>query len=391
MKRYKRSLLAAPWLFAGLSMPTQADDTFKFSGFASFVGGTFSEENYGYAGYTDEISFSPDSVIGLQIGAQVSDNVTVTTQLVAKGISDYDVEAELAYLTYAVSRDWDIRAGKIRTPFFYYSDFLDVGYAYPWVRPPVDVYRVLLFSFDGIDTIYRRNHGDWSSTWQVFYGNTQEDIDSPTLGVVIETEADDLMGVNVQLENDWLTLWAGYVGLDLTQSLTPPTEAVFEILNAQGFTDMVNDFDSRIPKKVDYIALAALVDYEGWLFNAEYTSTTVDRANFFLNDEAWFVMMGRRLGDVTVHLTYTTRTEDPDFERNQIPEDNPLHIVVDSAFLNIEDSSLTAGIRYDLDTGIALKAEVSRFDRDIAEPLFPGQDNGLDTGILVNFGIDLVF
>ena len=399
MKIFKKALLA-PWIAASLLVPASVnaeDNELQISGFASVVASKFSEDNYQYADYSDDFSFSPDSIIGIQFSKQVSDDVSVTTQFTAKGADDYDVEAALAYITYSVNRDWDIRVGKIRTPFFYYSDFLDVGYAYPWIRPPEEVYRVLLFSFDGIDTIYRMNHGEWSSTWQVYHGNEKDTFFSPILNETVETIAEDFLGFNVTLNNDWLTLRGGYVTFDLSQQLFTPLRNFFGVLDNSGFSDLVDTFDlSSNPKKADYTQLAALVDYNDWLLNLEYTALGWDRPHFLLNDTAWSIMAGRRIGDFTLHFTYARKKDDPVFEANTIPEGvsaqlDTYHAIFDGLFFNAKDTSLTAGVRYDFQPGVAFKAEVTRIEKGIAEPLFPGQDNGLDDGTLLSFGVDLVF
>ena len=87
--------------------------------------------------------------------------------------------------------------------------------------------------------------------------------------------------------------------------------------------------------------------------------------------------------------------EDPDFEENDIPlgvapQLDILHATLDAVIANNDDSSLTLGVRYDMDAGVALKAEITRFDSDLAEPLFAGQPT-LDDGTLFSFGMDIVF
>lgn len=49
--------------------------------------------------------------------------------------------------------------GRLRIPFFYYSEFLEVGYAYNWVRLPSDIYNISFSSFDGIDFTQRFSIG----------------------------------------------------------------------------------------------------------------------------------------------------------------------------------------------------------------------------------------
>ncbi|WP_214279268.1 hypothetical protein, partial [Escherichia coli] len=43
-------------------------------------------------------------------------------------------------------------------PLYYYSDFLYIGTAYPWVRPPADVYGWPIYAYDGMNAAYT---GQW--------------------------------------------------------------------------------------------------------------------------------------------------------------------------------------------------------------------------------------
>ena len=52
---------------------------------------------------------------------------------------------EWLYLTYTPTTNLQIKIGKLRTPFFTMSDFSDVGFAYPWINPPQQVYDTYLF------------------------------------------------------------------------------------------------------------------------------------------------------------------------------------------------------------------------------------------------------
>ena len=391
----KSSIAACVLTCLGLSSTANAAD-FNFNGFASVVGGIYSEDDVVYAGYDDEFDFSQDTVAGIQISSQINDKFKATVQLIARGVEDYDVEAELAYLTYSVNDKLDIRAGKLRTPFYYYSDYLEVGYAYPWIRPPLETYnRVAIDSFEGIDVLYRTNHGDWSGTWQFIYGRDSRGIVSEVLNQTIQTDSENLLGLNVSFSNDWLTLRAGYVTTDLTQDIPNSLVGLFDTVNAAGFTGVVDEFRQDLPKKPEYLAFGMAVDYNNWLVNAEYTTINWDKASFLNTGDSYFVMVGRRFDDFLVHFTYSYEEDDPTYEANSIPEAHPLHAVFDgvigSSAFNREDTSYTAGVRYDIDIGVAIKFEVTRFDTEIAEPAFPGQTNPDEEGTLVNFGVDVVF
>lgn len=394
MIKSKKSFLKV-WLLASMGFASYANADFTFNGFASFVGGKFSEDTYEYVGYDNDFSFSPDTMVGIQVGSELSDKINVTAQLTAKGSEDYDIEAALAFMTYAANDDWDIRIGRIRAPFFYYSEFLEVGYAYPWIRPPSEVYgRIPFDSFEGIDTLYRSNHGDWSATWHAFYGNNSEDLDAD--GESLELNLDNFWGANVTIGNDWLTLRAGYLRADVTQENPAALAGFWQILTALGLGQTVNNLDPSQENAGYFVGLGAFIDYEDWLVNMEYTTIGWDNPTLANNDDAWFVMAGRRFDDIVVHLTYAVQEDSPDFGANVIPvgldpQLDALHGALDSFFSNNQDTSITAGIRYELDAGVAMKLEVTQIDIDVAEPLFPGQASGFDDGTLVSFGVDVVF
>jgi len=386
----KKSLAKLTCACALLGCSNFANADFNISGFASIVGGTYSEENFVYAGYDDDVSFEPDTLVGLQFVKRISDKLMVTGQFISDGRKDFDVEAELAYLTYSARPNWDIRAGRLRAPLYYYSDFVDVGYAYPWIRPPVELYGNGAFDvFEGIDTIYRSRIGRWDAMYQLFYGRMDTELGASDLELL------DFAGVNVTFNRRWLTLRAGFVSTDLAVSTSEGIQGLIQTLNGAGFADLANQLDTTDHKQTKYIALAAIIDYKNWLVNAEFT--TVDFDSIFITDsDTWFVMLGRRFDEFTAHITYSSAQADPDFEGNTIPLGvapafDQLHAIVDSALGNNEDSSLTFGIRYDVDDGVAVKAEVTRFERDIAEPLFTGQQSGVDDGTLLSIGVDVVF
>ncbi|VAW63914.1 hypothetical protein MNBD_GAMMA08-1835, partial [hydrothermal vent metagenome] len=82
---------------------------------------------------TDDVTFLQDSKFGLQITADVAKDMKVVAQLLASAEdNNYSVDVEWAYLDYAASESTSLRAGRIKQPVFLISDYLEVGYAYPW-------------------------------------------------------------------------------------------------------------------------------------------------------------------------------------------------------------------------------------------------------------------
>ena len=137
------------------------------NGFASIVGGKTLDDDTTRYGYDNDISFKNESVFALQLSADLQDKLSATAQIVARGNNSFDAEFEWAYLTYEFTDELQLSAGKMRVPFYRYSDFLDVGYAYRWVRPPQSVYSIPFSTYEGLSLLHTSQIGDWDSTLQV--------------------------------------------------------------------------------------------------------------------------------------------------------------------------------------------------------------------------------
>ena len=67
---------ASPGLFA---------EELVVNGFMSVGAGVLSNSEASVKGYDDDISFSADTVVGVQLSKQVNDSTSATTQLVSRG------------------------------------------------------------------------------------------------------------------------------------------------------------------------------------------------------------------------------------------------------------------------------------------------------------------
>lgn len=123
-------------------------------------------------GIDDDYSSSAVSRLGIQMTFQVSDDMTLTGQLVSRGVNDYEVVAEWAYLSWDVNPDFTLRLGRQRLPYYLLSEYLEVGYAYPWVRPPIELYNIPISSVDGAGILHDFALGDWNFTTQAYIGSS---------------------------------------------------------------------------------------------------------------------------------------------------------------------------------------------------------------------------
>lgn len=111
---------------------------------------------------SDDYSFSSIAKMGLQFTFKLGEDLDLTTQLVSRGTSDYKIEAEWAYLNWRATEKLTVKLGRQRIPYYYLSEYLDVAYAYPWVRPPIEHYNIPMTAVDGLSADYTMSLGDFS-------------------------------------------------------------------------------------------------------------------------------------------------------------------------------------------------------------------------------------
>ncbi len=371
----KTTLLTPCLLAASIFAATgaQAADI-RFNGFASVVGGmTTSEGDDNLAGrpsgftadaptqaiYDDDFSFKPDTNFGLQVSANLGDGLSVTGQFTGAGGEDFDAQVSWAYISYDLNDSWTVLAGRQRIPFFFYSDFLDVGYAYHWIRPPVET-NVSVDSLDGIQFRYQGSMGSWDTRVQV-YGGTSDS--TTTLGGnSVDLGLEDAVGVVFYANNDWLQLRATHMVADF-------------FLEAPGSNQTDSD-----PVGVDFSGIAAHGTFGNGFVVAEYMTYTFDDPVFAAawdKYEGAYISAGYRFGDVTPHITYSTADQS---------------LIGFAGSINGDEGSeaVTVGVRWDFHPQAAFKVEyTSRSDEsDAAVKAIKGEPREVD---VVTLGFDVLF
>ena len=392
----RNKLYAAIISCTSLAAPTFADDL-NINGFLS-VGASMMDNDKVVIGDNDnQGGFKQDNILGLQVSKQVNESTMVTGQLVSRGSEDYKTEAAWAYVSYAATDDIDLRMGRIRVPLYFYSDFLEVGYAYDWVRTPVEVYNVPFSSMDGADVTYRFSIGKSDNSAQLYYGryqaeNSTLDIRNFT-GLVLTSNIDNMTYRASYHQADIATsglvdptgigtMSAGLSGSIGTSSGNPGSPSFNDILTSKGYSaaeiaGAAEDFlvDGQV---LSFYEVAAAYDNGDFSFIGEYTSSFSDMA-FLPDTSAFLVKAGKRFGNITSHITYASTTTSTDSGINGY--------IQELATLENEENSIIVGLRYDYDSSTALKFEVQQNNEDKRQ----GAGEIDESGMLYTVAIDLVF
>ncbi|WP_372858858.1 porin [Pseudoalteromonas sp.] len=358
----------------------------RINGFASIVGGKSLDSDQTLYGYDDDISFKNESVFALQLTADLQEKLTATAQIVARGENDFDADFEWAYLTYEISDELQISAGKMRAPFYRYSDFLDVGYTYHWVRPPQSVYNLPFSTYEGLSLLHTTQLGDWDSTLQVIYGSFDDNI--AVVSVNGDTELNDIAGLNWTLSYDWFSARAAYFVAETSIEIENDTDegmalnGLEQALRNSGFEDQANSIAIDEDDGA-FLALGFSIDYNNILFDAEYTQFEVDNSALAKQTQ-YYTSLGYRMDEWLVHLTYENNDDEHDSNRyNALPNVPPLNAGLNQVLEGSKAKSnvYTIGARYNFHPMAALKVDFSRLKDDISNT---------ETDV-VAVGVDLVF
>ena len=368
--------------------PAIAATDLRIDGFANFAAGQMlsdTDEGSMY-GYDEDVSFAPETQYGIQFRGDLKEDLSVTAQIVGRGSEDYDAKVTWAYVSYAVNDEWTIRAGRSRVPYFMYSDFLDVAYAYHWLRPPAAVYTLGFENQDGITAEYVTDIGPLNSRLTLMAGRSDSTVESG--GDLLDVSIRNQMGGAWSLTYDWFTariayfesrlaipnegtaaLADGIIGYDAALALFVPGYTA-------GTLDSVADDVQFDEDKASFAGFGVSADVNNIIAVAEYTMVRSDETPLEDRD-AWYVSAGYRIQKFTVFGTFekwnfNAQTDTvEEFERSApitgiAPLDAGRAGILDGlqqAFVGTKDAdTVGVGLRYDFHPSAAFKVEYNQMD-----------------------------
>ncbi|EKO3379644.1 sulfate ABC transporter permease [Vibrio fluvialis] len=143
----KTTSLIGLLLFSPLAMSQiNVGEHVRVSGFGT-VSATKSDTSvpiFVHRNIDDEWCFDCDTTLGLQLDWIINDQWRTSVQTVKRPQDHFSSpELEWAYLESAWGA-YSAKVGRLRLPVFMMSEYYYVSVAYPWIRPPQDVYDSLL-------------------------------------------------------------------------------------------------------------------------------------------------------------------------------------------------------------------------------------------------------
>jgi hypothetical protein len=367
------ALMALPLCAIGADAGTSSsgNPVFSFSAFgtlgvvhssqqqADFVAGPFQPNG---AGYTHNWSAGVDSLIGGQITARITPELSAVVQVIAEQNYDgtYRPHVEWANIKYQFTPDCSVRVGRVELPTFLFSDTRKVGYTYPWVRPPIEVYGLVpITDSDGVDFSYRRALGDLTNTTQGSY--VQFDAQQPyDRGAAISR---DSFNISNTTEYQSLTFRLSYQHARLTINSVDGLLDTFRMFGPQGIA--IADKYNSDNKPIETEIIGASYDPGHWFVISEWGH---ERFNSFLGEvTAWYASGGYRAGKFTPYVTYAhegaVSNSDPGLTLAGLPPAliafaAGLNAAVNTVLQSIpSQSTASIGVRWDFMKNLDLKLQ----------------------------------
>lgn len=390
----KKTVLYTALIGTLLSVP-QANAV-EFDGFLSAGLAVSDNEDYTYLnGITNDVSFDNDSKFGLQITADVSENMQGVAQILASGKDqNYNMNAQWAYLDWKMSDNFSLRMGKVKEPVFLISDYFEVGYAYPWIRPPQEVYlNNPINTIVGMQGFLTANVGGFSLNFLPYVGTNSDDV--PNTDGNAKFNAENFFGGAIQLQSASFTMQASYLKTDVYTSGRIPTEmlpctscSIPNLVNI-GYADVTSKGTAKLASFGMSWDVANFVGYAEYVTRNIEPDTTFAGAPLdflFPDQDAWYVTLGYRFGKFLPHITAAH------------VESTPAGPVSTGANQGATQDSATIGLRYELNDSAALKVEYEKVTLDDSVPgnygLLQQNASGApipkDVGI-ISVAVDVIF
>jgi hypothetical protein len=373
------TLLVVALLASVVSGAARAEDeagkpAWSFGGFGS-IGAVHSNERQADfvpdtakkngVGYSHRWSADVDSRLGAQLDLSLNPQWSGALQVISEqGVDNsYAPIIQWANIKYQATPDLSVRVGRIALPLLMASDNQRVAFSIPWIRPPVEVYGVFLFSnSDGVDISYRWHHDNIKNITQAFYGRTDFKIDDG--GVV---KARKMAGLSNSTTYGAGSVHASILIGNVVIDATRPLFDGFRQFGAQGIA-LASKYDTA-GKRGGTVSIGASFDPGQWFVMSEL-ARVISKSS--IGDKtSLYASAGVRFGNVTPYLTYSqiksnSNISDAGLSLTGLPPRAAGAAAALNAGLNrllgsmSPERTFTAGVRWDVLPNRALKLQYDR-------------------------------
>lgn len=351
------------------------------------------------------LEIAMDSRLGLQLDIDISDSWHITTQFVIRDHAGDFLEQNLdwAFLQWHPMTDTVVRFGRLGADSFLLSDYRNVGFAYPWMRPPHEFYAAIpITHFDGVDIKQSLSLDDGYLSVKAYAGRSlislsEQYFDLNFEGVVV--------GSSFIYETGSWTNRIGYTFFHPTRE-GKRLQDLAGILRSPQVNGLIPGIAELAPllsitnNAFHFVTLGTVFDNGDWLVHTE--ASYIDTETI-LNPDTFsaYFSVGRRFLNVTLYSVYGVSQT---FQKRKSvskpvflsPELVELQKTVDGIINDhgVDQQSLSVGMRWDFYPKIAFKMQWTHYwlgSEGIALWQREFNDKASKSINVMSFGIDFIF
>lgn len=357
-----------PWQLSGYgTLSYSRDDRSDLAAIRDFTQRPVQGQNTG-------ASWRLDSRLGLQLAYRFAPRIEGVVQAVVRDQINNSVSnsVDLAYLDFQLAANRAARLGRIGYAPFLMSDHRNLGYAYPWVRPPREFYSwIPIFSLDGGELSHDFFHDD--ARWRLRAQFGRSGFDIPMGDDTFAFKADQLWSLALSHQRGPWRLQAGLSGFRSRDEASPLATLhngldQLAALNLPGISAEAAQLrrdTSFGGSRIRYYTLGAAYDDGTWLVQSElgYSQTS---AAIVTASRSGYLAVGRRFGDWLPYLLLSASRPD----KSALTAGSDWATIGQAGFQAIaysvanstrqDQETLSLGGRWDFDSRAALKLQWDR-------------------------------
>lgn len=341
--------------------------TFKFNYFGNLSAtkldsSGFNHNSYSHDSTDNKFSLTPYSKLGGQL-LYNSNDLTFTLQgLVRKNHDSIKTDLTWFNVKYDINDDFAVRIGRIQTKVLLNSESLDIDYLHVWSKPPIEVYRLMpVRTFNGLELTYDTLVNDYSVNLSVVLFASNTLLINTSKNTEEDLDVDGSRSVAITVEKDALIYKASISRSNSNIDDSLFVESVVDGLEAYG-----NDM-GRYTREDDRLGIVYSLgmSYRGekLLFDTEIAH--FDSNSLFPTTTGGYMMLGYKIEKFTPFVMYAEARSDKSYYDTSAIETSDERSTALKEHLdgilylnNFSQKTSSLGMRYDLDTGIAFKAQV---------------------------------
>lgn len=250
-----------------------------------------------------------DSRLGLQASYQFSSFVDAMAQMVWREQVDTSPNSYLdwAFINLHPTPAFDVRLGRVGYDVFLISDHRNLGYAYPWIHPPIEFYGwVPMYSVNGGDIAYSLEDGLVRWRFKVQAGRGGLKFPMGQNGPDYDFKSDNVRSLIIERESNFWRIKGGYSQFTIKTEapILVPLQAGLAAVAGMSIPEISEESADLLREltykgvTLRYTNLGVTYDNGSWLGQAELGRVTTT-ADVVSNGNMAYIGIGRRFGNFT--------------------------------------------------------------------------------------------